>query len=147
MRFYLEQFKPDVLNVHTIHAETEGMGHLEMFAALIRALKERGAKFIRLDQVATRLNAAELPLCEVIRNTLPGRAGWISAQGPEQQAASSAACVCNALYSVSFRYTERGSSPDSMPVIAVSISRLSPTGSTASWRIRSNASPNRLSCS
>ena len=91
MRFYLEQFKPDMLNVHTIHAETEGMGHLEMFAALIRALKERGAKFIRLDQVATRLNAAELPLCEVIRNTLPGRAGWISAQGPEQQPASSAA--------------------------------------------------------
>ena len=28
------------------------------------------------------LNRAELPTCEVIRTTLPGRAGWISAQGP-----------------------------------------------------------------
>jgi undecaprenyl phosphate-alpha-L-ara4FN deformylase len=91
LRFYLEQFRPDALNVHTIHAETEGMGHLEMFAALIRALKERGASFLRLDQVAARLNAAELPLCEVIRNTIPGRAGWISAQGEERQPVTSPA--------------------------------------------------------
>ncbi len=81
MRFYLEQFQPDVLNVHTIHAETEGMGQLEMFTALVRALKERGAQFVRLDHAASRLVAAELPVCEIIRATLPGRAGWISAQG------------------------------------------------------------------
>lgn len=83
LRFYLGQFKPDALNVHTIHAETEGMGQLEMLAALVRALKERGAKFVRLDEIAARLNAAELPLCGVTRATLPGRAGWVSAQGAE----------------------------------------------------------------
>lgn len=83
MRFYLEQFQPAALNVHTIHAETEGMGQIEMFTALVRALKERGAKFLRLDEVASRRVAAELPVCEVIRATLPGRAGWISAQGEE----------------------------------------------------------------
>jgi undecaprenyl phosphate-alpha-L-ara4FN deformylase len=82
-RFYLEQFKDDALNVHTIHAETEGMGQLEMFTALLRALKERGAEFVRLEEVASSLNAAELPVCPVVRSTLPGRAGWISAQGPE----------------------------------------------------------------
>jgi undecaprenyl phosphate-alpha-L-ara4FN deformylase len=79
-RFYLEQFKHDALNVHTVHAETEGMGQLEMFTALLRALKERGAEFLRLEEVASGLNATELPVCEVIRTTLPGRAGWISAQ-------------------------------------------------------------------
>jgi len=79
--FYLSQCKPDGLNVHTIHAETEGMGQLENFTALIRALKERGAKFVQLRDVAWRLNRKELPACEVIRTTLPGRAGWISAQG------------------------------------------------------------------
>jgi undecaprenyl phosphate-alpha-L-ara4FN deformylase len=80
--FYLGLCKPDALNVHTIHAETEGMGQLENFTALIRALKERGATFVQLRKVAWRLNRAELPACEVVRNTLPGRAGWISSQGP-----------------------------------------------------------------
>ncbi len=81
-KFYLGTFKPDALNVHTIHAETEGMGQLESFAALIRALKERGAKFVQLREVASRLDPSELPVCEVIRTTIAGRAGWISAQGP-----------------------------------------------------------------
>ena len=80
--FYLGHCQPDALNVHTIHAETEGMSQLENFTALIRALKERGAKFVQLREVAWRLNRAELPACEVVRTTLPGRAGWISSQGP-----------------------------------------------------------------
>lgn len=82
-RFYLEQFSADSLNVHTVHAETEGMAYLESFASLVRALKERGARFMRLDELAGNLKVAELPVCEVIRATIPGRAGWISAQGPE----------------------------------------------------------------
>ena len=60
-RFYLEQFKEDALNVHTVHAETEGMGQLEMFTALLRALKERGAEFVRLEEVASGLDAARAP--------------------------------------------------------------------------------------
>ena len=80
--FYLGLCKSDALNVHTIHAETEGMGQLENFTALVRALKERGATFVQLREIASRLNRAELPVCEVVRTTLPGRAGWISSQGP-----------------------------------------------------------------
>ena len=80
--YYLEQFRDDQLNVHTVHAETEGMSHLDAFAELIRALKRRGATFVRLDAVAARLQSAELPVCEVIRAELPGRSGWIAAQGP-----------------------------------------------------------------
>jgi hypothetical protein len=50
---------------------------------MVRTLKERGAKFVRLDEVAKRLRNAELPVCEVVRATLPGRAGWVAAQGPD----------------------------------------------------------------
>jgi peptidoglycan/xylan/chitin deacetylase (PgdA/CDA1 family) len=79
--FYLGLCKADALNVHTIHAETEGMGQLASFTALVRALKDRGTKFMQLREVASRLNRAELPACEVVRTMLPGRAGWISSQG------------------------------------------------------------------
>ncbi|HZO81246.1 MAG TPA: polysaccharide deacetylase family protein [Candidatus Binataceae bacterium] len=83
LEFYLAQFSADRLNVHTVHAETEGMSELDSFTALVRALKERGAKFVRLDQAAARLRGAELAICEIVRATLPGRAGWISVQGPD----------------------------------------------------------------
>lgn len=86
LEFYLAQFAADRLNVHTVHAETEGLGELESFTSLVRALKDRGARFVRLDAVAARLSAAELPVCEVVRATLPGRAGWVSAQGAEPSA-------------------------------------------------------------
>jgi undecaprenyl phosphate-alpha-L-ara4FN deformylase len=79
--FYLRLCKPDALNVHTVHAETEGLGQLESFAALVRALKVRGARFVQLREAASRLNRAELLACEVVRTTIPGRAGWISSQG------------------------------------------------------------------
>jgi undecaprenyl phosphate-alpha-L-ara4FN deformylase len=80
LEFYLAQFAADRLNVHTVHAETEGMSQLENFGKLIRALKDRGARFLRMDAVAATLRASELPVCEVVRETLLGRSGWISAQ-------------------------------------------------------------------
>ena len=52
-------------------------------------LKERGAEFVRLEEVASKLNldgAADLS-CD--SRDLPGRAGWISAQGPEVASAQS----------------------------------------------------------
>ena len=81
-RFYLARFSETTLNVHTIHAETEGISQLETLAAIVRGLRERGARFVQLGDVARRLFTAELPVCEVRRTTVPGRAGWISAQGP-----------------------------------------------------------------
>ena len=85
VRFYLERINGAALNVHTIHAETEGMGQLDTFVALMRALKDRGARFVQLRDAAAALDRAALPVCEVIRTTLPGRAGWISAQGPQRE--------------------------------------------------------------
>ena len=81
LRFYLDQFKDDGLNVHTIHAETEGMGQLESFTALVRSLKERGAQFVRMDTIAARLNRTELPACEIVHVEMPGRSGWVAGQG------------------------------------------------------------------
>jgi undecaprenyl phosphate-alpha-L-ara4FN deformylase len=83
IRYYAEHLDQGALNVHTVHAETEGMGQLATFAAIIDAWRERGASFVRLGEVARRIDAEQLPICEVVRTTLPGRAGWISAQGPK----------------------------------------------------------------
>jgi undecaprenyl phosphate-alpha-L-ara4FN deformylase len=80
--FYLCRMREDALNVHTLHAETEGIGQLEVFIALVEALKARGAQFVRLGDVAAQLEPIELPVCEVIRTTLSGRSGWVSTQGP-----------------------------------------------------------------
>jgi undecaprenyl phosphate-alpha-L-ara4FN deformylase len=81
VQFYLAQFSQSRLNVHTIHAETEGRSQLDTLAAIVRELKERGARFVQLDEIAQRLSMAELPVCEVRRTILPGRAGWVSVQG------------------------------------------------------------------
>jgi peptidoglycan/xylan/chitin deacetylase (PgdA/CDA1 family) len=80
--FYLDRMRKGALNVHTIHAETEGMGQLDAFSSLVDALKQRGAQFVRLGDIAANLVNRELPIYEVIRTSLPGRAGWISAQAP-----------------------------------------------------------------
>jgi undecaprenyl phosphate-alpha-L-ara4FN deformylase len=80
--YYLREIREDALNVHTIHAETEGMGQLDGFVALLKELKERSAQFVRVDEVAAQLAPSDLPVCEIVRTTLPGRAGWISGQGP-----------------------------------------------------------------
>jgi undecaprenyl phosphate-alpha-L-ara4FN deformylase len=80
-RFYRDRISADRLNVHTVHAETEGMGQLESFTALVRELKQAGAEFVRLDAVAAHLDRESLPICPVVRGTLPGRSGWVATQG------------------------------------------------------------------
>jgi undecaprenyl phosphate-alpha-L-ara4FN deformylase len=82
VRFYMDRFARDALNVHTIHAETEGIGQLETLVALVRGLKQRRARFVQLADVVRQLTVDALPVCEVIRTTLAGRAGWVSVQGP-----------------------------------------------------------------
>jgi peptidoglycan/xylan/chitin deacetylase (PgdA/CDA1 family) len=80
-RFYRDQMSAGRLNVHTVHAETEGIGHLESFTMLVRELKQNGAEFLRLDAVAARLDRESLPICPVVRGNLPGRSGWVATQG------------------------------------------------------------------
>ncbi|HKD65455.1 MAG TPA: polysaccharide deacetylase family protein [Candidatus Binataceae bacterium] len=80
-RFYIDQMKADRLNVHTVHAETEGIGQLRSFTTLVSELKQAGAEFLRLEAVASRLDGESLPVCPVVRGYLPGRSGWVATQG------------------------------------------------------------------
>ncbi len=79
--FYRNQMTTDRLNVHTVHAETEGMGQLQSFTMLVRELKQSGAEFVRLDTVASSLDRESLPICPILRGNLPGRSGWVATQG------------------------------------------------------------------
>jgi undecaprenyl phosphate-alpha-L-ara4FN deformylase len=80
VRFYAEQLRPG-LNVHTVHAEVEGMRHLPLFEALLDALRPR-VEFVRLIDVAERLEADALPMCRVIDAPTAGRAGTVATQEP-----------------------------------------------------------------
>jgi len=79
--FYLEQLRPG-LNVHTIHAEVEGLRHLPLFEALLDALRDR-VSFVRLIDVADQLDSAALPAHRVVAAPIAGRAGTVATQsGP-----------------------------------------------------------------
>jgi peptidoglycan/xylan/chitin deacetylase (PgdA/CDA1 family) len=77
--FYLAALRPG-LNVHTIHAEVEGLSLLPVFTTLLDALRERVA-FVRLIDVAAQLDPAALPICAVVDGTVAGRAGTVALQG------------------------------------------------------------------
>jgi len=79
--FYKNQMRADRLNVHTLHAETEGIGYLESFALLVRGLKQAGAEFVRMDAIAAQLDRESLQICPVERGILAGRSGWVATQG------------------------------------------------------------------
>ena len=83
--YYAAQLQPG-LNVHTIHAEAEGLSLLPHFEALLDALLGR-VEFVRLIDVAARLDAAALPVCAVVNGTTEGRAGTVATQLPLPQAA------------------------------------------------------------
>jgi len=76
--FYLAQLRPG-LNVHTVHAEVEGLRHLPLFESLLDALRER-AELVRLIDVAEELDAASLPACRVVAASIAGRAGTVATQ-------------------------------------------------------------------
>ena len=77
--FYLAAVRPG-LNVHTIHAEVEGMSLRPLFESLLDALRAR-VEFVRLIDVAERLDVSALPVCEVANGTTEGRAGTVALQG------------------------------------------------------------------
>jgi undecaprenyl phosphate-alpha-L-ara4FN deformylase len=79
IRYYVGRVR-EGLNVHTIHAEVEGMAHLDLFADLLRALCAE-VEFVRLDEEAARLgDAAQLPVHEVAPRPIAGRHGTVATQ-------------------------------------------------------------------
>ena len=77
--YLLSQVKPG-LNVHTIHAEVEGMAYLESLGKLIRELKKKKVFFSPLIKVARRLlkKVEEIPVKKVKLAEIPGRAGFVA---------------------------------------------------------------------
>ncbi|MBI4516654.1 MAG: 4-deoxy-4-formamido-L-arabinose-phosphoundecaprenol deformylase [Deltaproteobacteria bacterium] len=69
----------DGLNVHTIHAEVEGMAHLGLFAELLAALRAE-VMFVRLDAEAARLDRAALPVHDLQPRPIAGRHGTVATQ-------------------------------------------------------------------
>jgi undecaprenyl phosphate-alpha-L-ara4FN deformylase len=76
--YYVSLLRPG-LNVHTLHAEVEGLRHLPLFEALLDAIDGRAA-VVRLVDVADRLDAAALPACNVVAAPIAGRAGTVATQ-------------------------------------------------------------------
>jgi peptidoglycan/xylan/chitin deacetylase (PgdA/CDA1 family) len=76
---YLSLITP-ALNVHTIHAELEGNIMATPFIELLAALKERGARFVTLAEVAAEA-AATAPDNPIAMGEIAGRAGRVALQG------------------------------------------------------------------
>ena len=89
--FYLERIKPTRSTSIRFMPRPKGWASSRLSSRSMHALKERGARFVQLarscrgDSIVTAL-----PVCEVVRTSLPGRAGWISAQGRRSRTASRA---------------------------------------------------------
>lgn len=79
---YLSLLREDRPNVLTIHAEIEGMGKRNLFRALLAACRNRGVKFIRLDDLARELLAdrAAIPVRDQILAPVDGRSGVVATQ-------------------------------------------------------------------
>jgi undecaprenyl phosphate-alpha-L-ara4FN deformylase len=77
----LEKGAPQVL---TIHTEVEGGPFLSEFDRLLTRCRQQGVEFFRLADWARELlrEPADLPVAQVNLRRLPGRAGWVTCQGP-----------------------------------------------------------------
>ncbi len=77
---YLSLLREDQVNVLTIHAEIEGMGKRPLFRELLRAFKNRGVQFIRLDDYAMELLADRdaIPVRDQVLGEIDGRSGVVT---------------------------------------------------------------------
>jgi peptidoglycan/xylan/chitin deacetylase (PgdA/CDA1 family) len=70
-------------HVFTLHTELEGMKLLPVFERLLAGWKGQGYEVVTMNDIASRLNVAALPRCEMLRGEIPGRSGTLMLQGPE----------------------------------------------------------------
>jgi peptidoglycan/xylan/chitin deacetylase (PgdA/CDA1 family) len=73
---------PSGLNVFTLHTEIEGRHHAPALLHLLQRWSAEGFAFETLGETAARAAAQGAPVCVLERGTAPGRAGWMSVQGP-----------------------------------------------------------------
>ncbi len=75
----------DGINVHTFHAEMEGIGQIRLFEDFLVECRERGVRFCTLGEIAQSRPRGELPYCLLETGEIPGRAGTVALQGKELQ--------------------------------------------------------------
>ncbi|SEQ08036.1 undecaprenyl phosphate-alpha-L-ara4FN deformylase [Rosenbergiella nectarea] len=73
----LHQAKGDP--VYTIHAEVEGLVAANTFAQLLQMAADEGIQFCPLGELLAH-KPAPLPIGSIIRQTIPGREGWVGHQ-------------------------------------------------------------------
>jgi undecaprenyl phosphate-alpha-L-ara4FN deformylase len=78
--FILGRFRPQALNVYTIHAEVEGILMAQDFRQLLADARQREIAFKPLGELLPA-SLDTLPVASVQRGTLQGREGWLGVQG------------------------------------------------------------------
>lgn len=80
---YLELLQSDYPNIHTIHAEIEGMSKQNLLEDLIVKLKARNVEFLSLEAYARRClqHSDTIPFCQLVQKPFEGRAGVLACQG------------------------------------------------------------------
>src|SRR5699024_2192709 len=82
-RHLVEEVEEVPLDVHifTLHAELEGGPLLAQFEAALDGWRATGAEFRTLGDIVDSLEPGALPVAEIERGTVPGRAGKLAVQG------------------------------------------------------------------
>jgi len=76
--YILSLFKPDRLNVLTIHAEVEGIARHAMFEEFVKKGLEKKISFVPLGALLT--DDKKIMNASMINRTIEGREGWVSCQ-------------------------------------------------------------------
>ncbi|TDV72480.1 undecaprenyl phosphate-alpha-L-ara4FN deformylase [Pseudomonas sp. LP_7_YM] len=79
--YLLRQFKPQQLNVYTVHAEVEGIVMAEAFRRLLCQARTQGVHFQPLGNLLPE-TLQSLPGGHLVRGALQGREGWLGVQQP-----------------------------------------------------------------
>lgn len=79
--FYLSQLRDDRPNIFTMHAEIEGMKHIDWFKSFLQKALATGVIFQTTAEIASKLEYNTLPVCEFYQGTIEGRSGTLAVQG------------------------------------------------------------------
>ncbi|MCC7463020.1 MAG: polysaccharide deacetylase family protein [Gammaproteobacteria bacterium] len=73
-------------HVFTLHAELEGMKLLPVLRRLLAGWRAQGYALVSTATLRAGLDAATLPLCDIVDGTVPGRSGTLACQQPAERA-------------------------------------------------------------
>lgn len=80
--FFMSRIRTDGINVHTIHAEIEGIGKKGIFEEFLKRLKKSSIEIMTLEEIAVEQlkNRDNIPINEISQEKVPGRSGIVGLQ-------------------------------------------------------------------